>query len=132
MSKTRQYRRAGIVLMLVVLALAVVGGLAGLLGAGAVEAMRSGQEDRAAVAARSAADSAVLYARAHRREWLASSPTGPIELAIGDLLPTGWSGSARLTFEDGERGAICRVEARVQRRDGGHTERRVVQLGGGG
>ncbi len=122
-------RRRAVLLMTVVVTLAFAGAMVAVLASYSARSYWLLLEDRAAVAARAIADSCVAYVDHHRESWSVERPAGPIEVDIEALLPPGFSGSARLSFDRAAGRDVCRVSISIRRREASATDQFEVDLG---
>lgn len=150
-----QHTRRGMVLLMVVVVIAFVGGVITLLAAHAAAWYRDGRQDRREAVAQAVTDSVVLWAEAHRAE-LAASPPAASQVAttepkaeepvttqpetveattsqpaavvvdIASLLPGGFTGTARVLYRDENGQPIRRILTSVA--SGGIAVEKQVDL----
>jgi type II secretory pathway pseudopilin PulG len=106
--------RRGLILVLVIVVTALIGGGLAVLTAWAAEGYRTRQADRARLTARALTDSAAAYARAHLEEWSTRAPTQPVTLDVSALLLPNMTGSATITFETIDGRAVCHATGAAQ------------------
>jgi hypothetical protein len=116
-------------LLLVVVSMALIGGMVSALASYSVRAWQRGQAERLRIAARAVADSAAEYARFHLEDWHSSPPAEAIVLDVAELLPSGLSGSATVDCSGAAGSMICQVSVEVRHQERRAQERFVVRLG---
>jgi len=111
----RLRRRRGVTLALVVMVMAVVGGMLTLLATCAAQRYRDRQAERVRLVARALADSAAAYARTQLDTWSHTPPDEPVRLDVKALLPPEMTGSATVAVVTIDKRRLCRVSTRVSR-----------------
>lgn len=106
-------KRRGVVLILAVLLIGMVAGLLSIFAIHAARNHQRRQDDRLRMVVRTISRSAVGYARRYVLEESDGLPDRPVELDVSALLGPEMTGSAVLTFPTVENRTVCRVTAQA-------------------
>jgi len=106
--------RRGVTLALVVMMVALVGGLISLLAWHSGHLHQARQRERARLVADQVARSTASYAQIHARELAASPSTQPVELNASDLVPAPFWGKASIEVRSSGESKVAHVVARVE------------------
>jgi hypothetical protein len=106
--------RRGVIMIVVVLVMAVVGGMTAVLAACGSQRYQDRQIARLRMVARSITDSGAAYARAHRDTWAGEPPANPILLDVTGLLPPQMDGTATLEVVTVGGRRVCRITSHVE------------------
>jgi FlaG/FlaF family flagellin (archaellin) len=110
---SRRTQRRGVVLVLAVLLMGIVAGLLSVLAVHATRIHQQRQADRVRATVRAMSDSAVAYARLHVVSNPGNLPGEPVALDVTALLSPEMTGSAVLTFHTDEGRGLCRITAQA-------------------
>jgi type II secretory pathway pseudopilin PulG len=105
--------RRGVMLVLVIVAIAMVAGLLSMIAASTAHRFRARRAEQIRLVARTIADSAAAYVDAHRAEWVSAPPPDTVELDVADLLPAKMTGWATLDFHILDGRTTCHVTAQA-------------------
>lgn len=122
------FKRRGVFLVIVVIAIALMGGLLTLLARNATRAYQDHQQTRIHCVSRAVTDSAVAYARAHRGEWATTQPAEAVTLDVQELLPLKYTAAVSLEFLHRDDRPMCRVTTRVERLGVGISDEVEIEL----
>lgn len=106
--------RRGVTLALVVIMVALVGGLISLLAWHSGHLHQARQRERVRLVADQVARSAASYAQIHARELAASTSTQPVELNVSDLVPAPLGGKATIEVRSTGQSKVAHVVATVE------------------
>ncbi len=99
---------------MVVVVMALLGGLIALLAANLSQNFRQSRMDRVRLVCRAITESAAGYARAQASAWSSAPPRDAIELDVKQILPPRMNGTATLSFVSVNDRKICHVSASAE------------------
>ena len=114
--KYPQTRQKGVLLVIVVGAMAILGGVITVITGHAASYHQQRNNDQLYSCLQFATDSAVAYAKNNLPLWIENTPTSPISLDINDLLPPKMKGTATFIFDKTQGDAnTCHIKIKLQR-----------------
>ncbi len=113
-------KQKGVLLVIVVGAMAILGGVITVITGYAASYHQQRKNDLLCSCLQFATDSAVYYVKENTPQWAANQPSDTIELNIDHLLLPQMEGTASLTFNENDEGiATCHIRVHLKRHNMG-------------